>query len=558
MAKDELKNKGLELEKELEEKLSSFRVQEDENRAKKLAENLGLSYANLKSYPIDPNAVYLIKEEEARNGGLAAISRAGKTIRVAVTNPQDQRTQSAVSNLKDSGFEVTIVVVSPLSLSKAWEKYAEKKENIKEPEGVINIKETETTQLTEEIKSLADLKDKLAKMTTTKALDIMIAGALKIKASDIHFEPEEKTIRLRYRLDGMLSDVAGFSPDSYPQILNRIKLLSGLKINVHNSPQDGRFTIRQEKLDIEVRVSILPGAYGENIVMRILDPTAIKQKIEDLGMREDILEAIKTLLKKTTGAILTTGPTGSGKTTTLYAFVKYVNSPDVKIITVEDPVEYHVEGISQTQVNPKAGYTFASGLRSIVRQDPDVILIGEIRDGETAEIAMQAALTGHLVFSTLHTNSAAGAIPRLIDLGVRPVSIAPAINAAMAQRLVRQLCPDCKKKEKIKKEDLELFKKYLSNLPKTISIPEIKEDMEIYYPEKCDKCNMTGYRGRIGIYEIFEVDSEMEKIILKSPSVSEMEEAMQKRGATTLLQDGLIKAASGVTSVEEVMRVVGE
>ena len=292
--------------------------------------------------------------------------------------------------------------------------------------------------------------------------------------------------------------------------------------------------------------------------MRILDPETIKQRLEDLGMRQDILEGIKKLLAKTTGAILTTGPTGSGKTTTLYAFIKHINSPDVKVITIEDPIEYHIEGISQTQVDPAAGYTFADGLRSIVRQDPDVILVGEIRDVETAEIAMQAALTGHLVFSTLHTNSAAGTIPRLIDLGVRPVTIAPAINAAMAQRLLRKLCQTCMKKQKILLEDLKTIKKYLANMPSKISFTEPTESTEIYYPDKCKECNFTGYRGRIGIYELFEINDEMEKLILKSPPISEVHELATKNGMITLLQDGLLKVLAGVTSIEEVLRVVGE
>ena len=439
-----------------------------------------------------------------------------------------------------------------------WLRYREKKDRTTTPPGIVELNAEVLSDIEKQIKNIADLKERLTSLPITKVLDILIAGALKIKASDIHFEPEEKDIRLRYRLDGVLNDVVDFSPTGYPGLLSRIKLLSGLKINVHDSPQDGRFTIRREDKDIEVRVSILPGAYGENIVMRILDPSTIKQKLEDLGMRKDVLEQIKKLLAKTTGAILTTGPTGSGKTTTLYAFIRHVNNPDVKVITIEDPIEYHIEGISQTQVDAAAGYTFAGGLRSIVRQDPDVILVGEIRDVETAEIAMQAALTGHLVFSTLHTNSSSGTIPRLIDLGVRPVTIAPAINAAMAQRLVRRLCQACKKKVKASAEELTLLKKYLGSLSKEISKPTLGESLELFQADKCKECNFTGYQGRVGIYEVFEIDSEMEKLILKSPPISEVQDLAEKKGMVTLLQDGLLKVAEGVTSVEEVMRVVGE
>jgi type IV pilus assembly protein PilB len=546
------------LEKELEEKLSAIQIQKGEDDAKALAQKAGLPYADLKTLPVDVDAVAVLDERDARSARLVVVSKNGRNLRVAVLDPQNPQTQLALSKLKEGGYSYDLIVISERSLQTGWERYELKKGQTEAPQGTVSIKESEISELGKQIKDISDLKERLTAMPITKVLNILIAGALRIGASDIHFEPEEKTIRLRYRLDGVLSDVVSFSPAGYPNLLSRIKLLSGLKINIHDSPQDGRFTIKQENGDIEIRVSILPGAYGENIVMRILDPATIKQKLEDLGMREDILVMVKELLKKTTGAILTTGPTGSGKTTTLYAFIKHVNSPDIKIITIEDPVEYHIEGISQTQVDPKAGYTFAGGLRSIVRQDPDVILVGEIRDVETAEIAMQAALTGHLVLSTLHTNSAAGTIPRLIDLGVRPVTIAPAVNAAMAQRLVRRLCETCKKKQKIDSADLATLKKHMAGLPETIKLPELKESLEIYYPQKCKECNSTGYKGRVGVYELFEIDAEMEKLILKSPPISEVQELAVKRGMTTLLQDGLIKVLDGTTSMEEVMRVIGE
>jgi len=277
---------------------------------------------------------------------------------------------------------------------------------------------------------VADLRDKVTKISATKMLEILIAGALKIGASDIHFEPETEKVRLRYRLDGVLSDIVAIDVLSYEKILNRVKIVSNLKLNINGAPQDGRFTINQKNAVIEVRVSILPSEFGETVVMRLLDPRTIKEGLEQLGIREDLLVLIKEQISKPTGAILTTGPTGSGKTTTLYAFVRHLNNPGTKIITIEDPIEYHIQGISQTQVEPEKGYGFANGLRAIVRQDPDIILVGEIRDAEAADIALQAALTGHLVFSTIHTNNAAGTIPRLIDLGVKPEIIAPARHAA--------------------------------------------------------------------------------------------------------------------------------
>ena len=419
---------------------------------------------------------------------------------------------------------------------------SQKKASIKETKlGIIELKEGEINSIEKEVKNLADLKNKMSKTTTTEAIEIMFGGAMSVRASDIHLEPEEKNIRLRLRIDGVLQNVFEFEKKDYPAILNRIKLTSGLKINIHDSPQDGRLTLKNKEVDIEVRISALPGAYGENIVMRLLDPRTLKKDLIELGINTVLLEEIKGQLKKTTGAILTTGPTGSGKTTTLYAFLNFVNKPGVKIITIEDPIEYHIKGISQTQVEPEKGYSFANGLRSIVRQDPDVILVGEIRDVETTEIAMHAALTGHLVFSTLHTNDAAGTIPRLIDMGAKPQVIAPAINLAMAQRLVRKLCEKCK--EKIKASEKE-FKKI--------------GNATIFKAKGCQECNFTGYQGRIGIFEAFIIDGEIEKLILKSPAISEIKELVIKKGMMTMLQDGYLKVLEGITDMNEVERVLGE
>lgn len=537
--------------------MDSIRIQEIEEQAKQKAQSLKLPYLNLKSFPIDQDAVFKLAETDAHAGQMVIITKKSQSLKIAVLDPALPKTDAILKKLVTNGFDCSLSIVSSSSLALAWRRYELKKDSQTAPSG-MQIKESELTALQGQIKGMGDLKERLTSMATTKILDILVAGALQAKASDIHFEPADKDIRLRYRLDGVLFDIVNFSQAGYPQLLSRIKLMSGLKINIHDTPQDGRFTIRQEKSDIEVRVSVLPGAYGENIVMRLLDPSTIKQKLEDLGLRPDVLTTIKKLLQKTTGCILTTGPTGSGKTTTLYAFVKSINSSDVKIITIEDPVEYHIEGISQTQVDVEAGYNFADGLRSIVRQDPDVILVGEIRDVETAEIAMQAALTGHLVFSTLHTNNAAGAIPRLIGLGVKPVTIAPAINSIMAQRLVRKLCSHCREKKKVSSEDFELINRSLASLDAIMKNLKFHKESEIYYPGKCADCNQTGYQGRVGVYELFEFSPELERLILKSPAISEIQDLAITNGMVTLLQDGLIKTVQGLTSVEEIMRVIGQ
>lgn len=547
-----------ELQQELEKKISDIQSREAEERAQKLAQDNNLPYHNLALAAIDPAALTIVDEQTARASGLAIISKDGATLSIAILDPKNPATQQAITKLEAEGHICSVFIASAHSLQIAWDKYKIERQAKKKELGFVSISGSEISELKQSIKSVSDLKDHLKDMSTTQIVNLLIAGALRIDASDIHLEPQEQAIRLRYRIDGVLQDILDIEKKEYQQVLSRIKLLSGLKINVHQTGQDGRFTIKEEDTEIEVRTSILPGAYGENIVMRILDPRKIKQRIEELGMREDTLNLVKKLLNKTTGAIITTGPTGSGKTTSLYAFINQVNTTDIKIITIEDPIEYHITGISQTQVEPASGYTFANGLRSIVRQDPDVILVGEIRDPETADIAMQAALTGHLVFSTLHTNDAAGAIPRLIDFGIKPITIAPAVNAAMAQRLVRRLCKDCKKQQQISESDFAVIEKYLQKIPAEITLPPIEKSMQIYYPKKCEKCNFTGYKDRIGVYEVFAIDPEIEKLIITSPSITDIRSLAIQKGMLTMVQDGLIKVVQGITSVEEVLRVVGE
>jgi type IV pilus assembly protein PilB len=409
-----------------------------------------------------------------------------------------------------------------------------------------------------ELKNIPSLKKTLEgtlSRTTSEIVETMISGSINLDASDIHLEPEEEKVKLRIRVDGVLQEVIDFEKKIYKGILSRIKLLSGIKLNITDRAQDGRFTAALEDLPIEIRVSTIPTEYGESIVMRLLNPKKLID-LEQLGLRGDLLEIFKEEIKRTTGMIIVTGPTGSGKTTTLYAFLKKIVNPEIKIITIEDPIEYRLEGITQTQVDPAKGYTFANGLRAIVRQDPDVILVGEIRDGETANIAIQAALTGHLVLSTLHTNDAAGTVARLVNLGVKPYDIGPALNMIVAQRLVRKVCKKCKKEREATKEELEKFKKFLSDLPPQIKIPEIKEGLKIAQTVGCEDCNFTGFKGRSGIYEIILFDDEMEKFILKEQSIAALREKAKEKGMVTMYQDGLIKVLQGETTIEEVERVV--
>ena len=434
--------------------------------------------------------------------------------------------------------------------------------------GVVEISPEILAEIQKEIKNVSNFREKIEtslKKRVTEILEIILGGAISLDASDIHIEPEEKQVKIRVRLDGILQDVLVLDKKTYENLLSRVKLLSGVKLNITDRPQDGRFSVLVPPTEdtgggpIEIRTSSLPAEHGESMVLRILNPKSLID-METLGLREDLLKILRKEIKKPNGMIIITGPTGSGKTTSLYAFLKKIQNPEIKTITIEDPIEYHLEGISQTQVVPEKGYDFANGLKSIMRQDPDVILVGEIRDLETASIALQAALTGHLVFTTLHTNDAAGTIARLQALGEKPINIAPAINMAIAQRLVRKVCQKCTKLEKITKEDLEKIKKALRNIPKgTIDLPEKRlQNLKIPKAVGCEDCNFTGYRSRAGIFEAFLIDDDMEKFILTSPSIAALREKITKKGMITIYQDGLIKVLKGITTMEEVERVTGE
>lgn len=423
----------------------------------------------------------------------------------------------------------------------------------------IEIADFLVSEIKEEIKNILDFKDKLEKLTekkTTDILDIVVGGAIHLGMSDIHIEPEEERAKLRGRIDGMLQDIFTFDLRVYKSLLSRLKILSKLKINIIDSPQDGRFSVIFEKIEVEIRASILPAEYGEAVVLRILNPQNLIS-VENLGLREDLIDLFEKEIKKPTGMIIVAGPTGAGKTTTLYAILKKINNPEIKIITIEDPIEYHLGGLSQTQVNPSKGYNFVSGLKSIMRQDPNVILIGEIRDVETSKIAVQASLTGHFVLSTIHTNDSSGAMSRLVNLGADPSTTASALNMIIAQRLPRRVCNNCREfifspeKEKMLREEL-------GNLPKEILPPSFfDEKIKITEAKGCKECAFTGYKGRIGIYEILLVDNDIEKAVLSSFSARKIKEIAIEKGMVPLKKDGLLKVLEGITTIEEIERVAG-
>jgi len=533
------------------------RVSEEEQTAI-MASSLGLPYMDLNIFPVGAEAVATLPEKVSKKAKLVIIHKSGRNLKVGVIDPKDESTKKLIEKLeKDEGYKCDIYVVSKTSLAKAHKRYEQVNLSSNLEDMMLQLSGADLEKFEKEIKELMDLKKRIRELPTTEVLNVIIAGGLKMDASDIHAEPQKESVRIRYRLDGVLHDIVEIPYNVYPYVLSRVKMLAGLKLNIKDRSQDGRFAIKTSDSEIDVRVSIIPGNFGENVVMRLLNQDITAFSLENLGLKGRAFEQLTAQMTKPNGLILNTGPTGSGKTTTLYACINKVNSPETKIITIEDPIEYRLPGVSQTQTHKERGYDFASGLRAIVRQDPDVILVGEIRDEETADIAVHASLTGHLVLSTLHTNSAAGAIPRLIDLGVRPTLITPALNAVIAQRLVRVLCPHCKEEYTPANETLESMNQFLSIISPKAKVEIPKDITTLYRPKGCPKCRGLGYKGRIGIFEIFEINTQIEELVLKMAPASDLLTVAMESGMITMLQDGILKAVEGITSMEEVQRVTG-
>lgn len=407
------------------------------------------------------------------------------------------------------------------------------------------MNEESTDELISEINETADLLDETSDAPIIKLVNLLVAGAIKDRASDIHVEPYSGSLKIRYRIDGILYDILNLPRRIQSPLVSRIKIMAKLNIAEKRLPQDGRIEIKIADRLIDIRVSVIPTAFGERVVLRLLDKSGKMLMLADLGMHDERIKLLNKLIKSPYGIILVTGPTGSGKTTTLYAALSTINRPEINIITIEDPIEYQMEGVGQIQVNPKIDLTFATGLRSIVRQDPDVILIGEIRDCETAEIAIQSSLTGHLVFSTLHTNDAASAITRLIDMGIEPFLATSSIIAIIAQRLVRVLCPHCK--ETYLPDDESLLNLGLDK--------SVLENTTFYRKKGCNLCMHTGFRGRTAIFEILIVDDDFKKMVLKTSDANQLNEMALKQGMITLQKDGILKVMRGITTIEEVLRV---
>ncbi len=548
---------------DIKSKVAELKREGEERFTEQLASKLGYPYADLRILPVSTEALKTISESEAREGKIAPIEIKVKRLAIAVLNPNLPAARKIIENLKAKNYEVRVFIVSISSLEKVWGFYKFIKPEAEEITGKIAIHAEKVRELLGRLINFSAIQLELkntefSKTTPATVFEIILIGALVVGASDIHTEAEEKKAKLRLRVDGTLHDVFVNLPrDFYDKLVTHIKLFSGLKLNIHDLAQDGRFTITIGKKDIEIRTSVIPAEFGENVVMRILDPEVAAIGFESLGIRKDDMEIVERQIAKPNGLILNTGPTGSGKSTTLYAFLRKINNPEIKIITLEDPIEYRLEGVEQTQVDEESGYTFANGLRAVVRQDPDVILVGEIRDKDTADIAIQAALTGHLVLSTLHTNDALGAVPRLVHLGAKPETIGPALNLVIAQRLVRRICKYCKKTAKINPDMEKKIKFFLSKLPTRVDRKPY-QTYKIYEVPGCDKCNNTGYKGRIGIFEFLEGGPELSEKILEGVSEVALMRLSEKQGMVTMQEDGVLKVLMGQTTLEEVEKVTGK
>lgn len=562
---EELKASFAQAEKE-EKKLGEVLLSKkliDETKLRKLyAYILGVPFVDIAKEIIPSEVLQIVPEPIAKKYKIVAFKKNGQELKVAMINPEDIQTIDFIR--KKTGLKIISCLTTEESIEVVLKQYSK---SLKAEFGDIiskNSDEVAHRGIKESLKEIAQ------GLPIIRIVDTLIKHAILQNASDIHIEPDEKEIRVRYRIDGILHEAMTLPKQVRDGIIARIKVLSNLKLDEHRVPQDGRFKIEKEGTKISFRVSILPIFDGEKVVMRLLNESSKGLTLEGMGLQGEALEIIHRNIKRPNGMILVTGPTGSGKTTTLYTIMDILNTSEVNISTVEDPVEYRMPRINQTQIHPKVGLTFAAGLRSLLRQDPDIIMVGEIRDKETMEMAIHAAMTGHLVLSTLHTNSASATLPRLIDMGAEPFLVASTVNVIVAQRLVRKLCADCKKEYKLGEKEFKILKDnydvdgIMETLRKNEAVQEkIKNisklnDVKLYRPSGCEQCNNEGYRGRIGIFEVLEIDEETKKMISQKASSNEIEEKAKEKGMFTMIEDGFLKAIVGITSIEEIMRVTKE
>lgn len=549
---------------DLDDTLLNMKYLGKEDIVKAKAITMGVPYVDLSSVKVDQNILKNITKELAKKYMAAPFGFSGNMLNVAMTNPNNVQVIEFIE--RKSGFRVNPYMASEEGIEKIIDQYQDLTAEVSEA-----LKSIDTNQPIK-IESSAN-KEEIGELVqdapVTRAVNTILEYAAKSRASDIHIEPWENSLKIRYRIDGILRETMTLPVHIEAALVSRIKILSDMKIDEHRVPQDGRFDVNVDGHQIDIRVAVSPTVHGEKVVMRLLDKSAGVISLEELGIRGKPYKLIEMGTKRPHGMILSTGPTGSGKTTTLYAILTKINTPEVNIITLEDPVEYQVAGVNQIQVNKAVGLTFASGLRSILRQDPDVVMVGEIRDSETADLAVQSALTGHTVLSTLHTNSASGVLPRLLDMEIEPFLIASTVSTVIGQRLVRKLCPKCREKYKAGPSLVASIKKTLTGiLPKTDE--EAKElgyenlpkegaaEFILYKPVGCPQCNNTGYSGRIGIFEVFVMGPAIEKLVVNHATTSEIQAEAINEGMITMRQDGFLKALEGTTTIEEVIAKAAE
>jgi len=521
---------------------------------------LGIPFVDLTKETVPLEILQIVPEPIARKYSIVSFERNGKNLKVAMLNPEDLQTIDFIK--KKSGYVIVPCLTTRESIQAALRHY---EKSLKAEFGdLMTVVEESPAEEDGNLEKMA------SDLPVVRIVDTLLKHAILQSASDIHIEPGEKEVIVRYRIDGVLHDAMTLPRDAAAGIVARIKVLSNLKLDEHRSPQDGRFKMEKDDYKISFRVSILPVFDGEKIVMRLLDESSKGLTLEKMGIRGDALEGLHREIKKPNGIILVTGPTGSGKTTTLYTVLDILNTPEVNVSTVEDPVEYRMPRVNQTQINPKVGMTFAAALRSLLRQDPDILMVGEIRDQETLEIALHAAMTGHLVLSTLHTNSAAATLPRMLDMGAEPFLIASTVNVIVAQRLVRKLCPECRKEYRLDDKEVSSLGKSIDtdevfsvmkadeDLGKTLGTAKSLGDIAFFRPGGCEQCGGEGYKGRLGVYEVLPMDNDIRKLVTRSGTTEEIERQAQENGVLSMIQDGFVKAAQGLTTIEEVLRVTKE
>ncbi len=541
----------------------------EEDIIKTKAISSGVPYIKLTGQRIDPKTLRFLNKDYCEKHSVVPFEISGGQIKVAMVDPYDVQVIDFIE--KKTGLYVIPYIVSKGSIQYVISQYDDYQTELQDALKGVEQVPTEVKSKEETEKAPEEMKKIIQDAPITRAVNTILEYAVKSRASDIHIEPREKDVKVRYRIDGILQSIMTLPKHIHAALISRIKILSNLKIDEHRVPQDGRFQININNREIDLRVSISPIIFGEKVVIRLLDKSESVINLENLGLTGHAYKLVDEGSKRPWGMILSTGPTGSGKSTTLYAVLGKLNSTEVNIVTLEDPVEYNIEGLNQIQINPKIGLTFASGLRSILRQDPNIIMVGEIRDKETADLAVQSALTGHLVLSTLHTNTASGVLPRLLDMKIEPFLIASTVNTVMGQRLVRKICPKCRESYKPSENEIDSIRSTVGSLLPKKGDPKASQKFDylgykglpfaddpsftLYHGKGCEDCKHTGFSGRIGIFEVFQISEKMGKLLLTHATSDEIQKTAVLEGMITMKQDGYFKSLAGITTLKEVLRV---